>query len=207
MINTSRNQGQEHCKTPSMTMLLHCLSLATRCLRYRLAVLDLCGHDGVSTHPYDTTQHHIAPHHTTPHHTTPRHATPDHTTPTHTQVAEMVYILIAEKGFDSLACAAYVEYLQGSTHGWQKQRLVDQPPTVRCHRAASTGGCLFVITEGLFVIRIHVFYRILPVFYPYSTHFPKLTVFYRIHQERTRIHKNTQEYEHVEEGERHILRK
>ena len=69
------------------------------------------------------------------------------------------------------------------------------------------GGALFVITEALFVIRIHVFYRILPVFYPYSTHFPKLTVFYRIHQERTRIHKNTQEYEHVEEGERHILRK
>ena len=69
------------------------------------------------------------------------------------------------------------------------------------------GGSLFVITEPLFVIRIHVFYRILPVFYPYSTHFPKLTVFYRIHQERTRTHKNTQEYEHVEEGERHILRK
>ena len=69
------------------------------------------------------------------------------------------------------------------------------------------GEVLFVITEVLFVIRIHVFYRILPVFYPYSTHFPKLTVFYRIHQERTRIHKNTQEYEHVEEGERHILRK
>ena len=71
------------------------------------------------------------------------------------------------------------------------------------------GGALFVITEALFVmsIRIHVFYSILPVFYPYSTHFPKLTVFYRIHQERTRIHKNTQEYEHVEEGERHILRK
>ena len=69
------------------------------------------------------------------------------------------------------------------------------------------GGVLFVITEVLFVIRIHVFYRILPVFYPYSTHFPKLTVFYRIHQERTRIHKNTQEYEHVEEGERNILRK
>ena len=69
------------------------------------------------------------------------------------------------------------------------------------------GGALFVITEALFVIRIHVFYSILPVFYPYSTHFPKLTVFYRIHQERTRIHKNTQEYEHVEEGERNILRK
>ena len=100
--------------------------------------LDICGHDGVSTHPYDTTQHYIAPHHTTPHLTTPRHATPDHTTPTHTQVSETVYILIAEKGFDRLGCAAYVEYLQGSTHGWQKQRLVDQPHTVRCHRAAST---------------------------------------------------------------------
>ena len=76
-------------------------------------------------------------------------------------------------------------------------------PVVQVH----AGGSLFVITEALFVIRIHVFYSILPVFYPYSTHFPKLTVFYRIHQERTRIHKNTQEYEHVEEGERHILRK
>ena len=39
------------------------------------AVLDLCGHDGVSTHPHDTTQHHIAPHHTTPHHTTQHHTT------------------------------------------------------------------------------------------------------------------------------------
>ena len=95
--------------------------------------LDLCGHNGVSTHPYDTTQHYIAPHHTTPHHTTPHH---QHQTTL--PVAEMVYILIAEKGFDRQACAAYVEYLQSSTHGWQKQRLVDQPPTVRCRRAAST---------------------------------------------------------------------
>ena len=39
------------------------------------AVLDLCCHDGVSTHPHDTTQHHIAPHHTTPHHTTQHHTT------------------------------------------------------------------------------------------------------------------------------------
>ena len=35
------------------------------------------------------------------------------------------------------------------------------------------------------------------VFYPYSTHFPKLTVFYRIHQERTRIHKNTSMWKSV----------
>ena len=35
--------------------------------------------------------------------------------------------------------------------------------------------------------------RILPVF----THFPKLTVFYRIHQERTRIHKNTSMWKSV----------
>ena len=72
-----------------------------------------------------------------------------------------------------------------------------------CHREGeltrcrSPGGSLFVITEALFVIRIHVFYRILPVFYPYSTHFPKLTVFYRIHQERTRIHKNTSMWKSV----------
>ena len=35
------------------------------------------------------------------------------------------------------------------------------------------------------------------VSYPYSTHFPKLTVFYRIHQERTRIHKNTSMWKSV----------
>ena len=136
MINTSRNQGQEHCKTPSMKMLLHCLSLATRCLRYRLQCWIYAA---TMAYPLTlTTPHSTTLHHTTPHHTTPHHTTPHHTTPYHTQVAEMVYILIAEKGFDSQACAAYVEYLQGSTHGWQKQRLVDQPPTVRCRRAAST---------------------------------------------------------------------
>ena len=100
--------------------------------------LYICGHDGVSTHPYDTTQHYIAPHHTTPHLSTPHYTTPDHTTPTHTQVADAVYILIAENGFDKQACAAYVDYLQRSTHAWQKQRLVEQPQTVRCRRAAST---------------------------------------------------------------------
>ena len=62
------------------------------------------------------------------------------------------------------------------------------------------GGGLFVITEALFVIRIHVFYRILPVFYT----FPKTD---RILQNTSRTHKNTQEYEHVEECERHIHRK
>ena len=62
------------------------------------------------------------------------------------------------------------------------------------------GGALFVITKVLFVIRIHVFYRILPVFYT----FPKTD---RILQNTSRTHKNTQEYEHVEECERHILRK
>ena len=41
--------------------------------------LDLCGHDGVSTQPYDTTQHYIASHYTTPHLTTPHYTTPDHT--------------------------------------------------------------------------------------------------------------------------------
>ena len=100
--------------------------------------LYICGHDGVSTHPYDTTQHYIAPHHTTPHLSTPHYTTPDHTTPTHTQVADTVYILIAENGFDKQTCAAYVDYLQRSTHAWQKQRLVEQPQTVRCRRAAST---------------------------------------------------------------------
>ena len=62
------------------------------------------------------------------------------------------------------------------------------------------GRVLFVITEVLFVIRIHVFYRILPVFYT----FPKTD---RILQNTSRTHKNTQEYEHVEECERHIHRK
>ena len=99
--------------------------------------------------------------------------------------------------FGHPSACAFTRKLGGAGPFAAELQAVRQPP----------GGCLFVITEGLFVIRIHVFYRILPVFYPYSTHFPKLTVFYRIHQERTRIHKNTQEYEHVEEGERHILRK
>ena len=39
--------------------------------------LYICGHDGISTHPYDTTQHYIAPHHTTPHLSTPHYTTPD----------------------------------------------------------------------------------------------------------------------------------
>ena len=88
---------------------------------------------------------------------------------------------------------------------------VDSPAKAASPSAHSSshppGWVPFCYHRSPFCIRIHVFYRILPVFYPYSTHFPKLTVFYRIHQERTRIHKNTQEYEHVEEGERHILRK
>ena len=130
MINTSRNQGQEHCQDTQHDDAASLHVTGDEVLALSTAVLDLCCHDGVSTHPYDTTQHHIAPHHTTSH-TTPHHTTPHHTTPNHTQVGEMVYILSTEKGFDSQSCEAYVKYLQGSTHGWQKQRLVDQPHTGR----------------------------------------------------------------------------
>ena len=78
LINTSRNQGQEHCKTPSMTMLLHCLSLATRCLRYRLQCWIYAvtmAYPLTLTTPHSTTLHHTTPHHTTPHHTTQHHTT------------------------------------------------------------------------------------------------------------------------------------
>jgi hypothetical protein len=77
---------------------------------------------------------------------------------------------------------------------------IDPRPAIKQQPGDIWGGCLFVITEGLFVIRIHVFYRILPVFYT----FPKTD---RILQNTSRTHKNTQEYEHVEECERHIHRK
>ena len=43
-------------------------------LALSIAVLGPCGHDGVSNHPHDTTQHHITPHHTTPHHITTHQA-------------------------------------------------------------------------------------------------------------------------------------
>ena len=79
LINTSRHQGQEHCKTPSMKMLLHCMSLASRCLRYRsqgCIYAATMAYPLTLTTPHSTTLHHTTQHHTSAHHTIPHQTTP-----------------------------------------------------------------------------------------------------------------------------------
>ena len=82
--------------------------------------------------------------------------------------------------------------------GTQNARTYSTSPTsvITCQIAPSSPvrvGC-FLLSQKYFFLSEYTYST---VSYPYSTHFPKLTVFYRIHQERTRIHKNTSMWKSV----------
>ena len=107
-------------------------------------------------------------------------------------------------GFDAVAGLNVLSFtLKGVLPG--KVHRITRAATVRSDLYMlqdAPGGLFVVLDEAPLAGQVRYFllsqkyfllseYTYSTVFYPYFTHFPKLTVFYRIHQERTRIHKNT----------------
>ena len=123
MINTSWSQGQEYCKTPSMKMLLHCMSLATRCLRYQLQCWIYAA---TMAYPLTlTTPHSITLHHPIPHHTTTLHATPHHTQALElmdtTEDVPQVSVLGSALSFQCLpVCVSSYQYFSADTSASQQ---------------------------------------------------------------------------------------